>query len=202
MFTLTRILLCLAVSLSLAGACAGQNSKKSKSSSQKGKPRPAQEPEEMEVIAPLTSKPAESRRVGRAEVSYHHVPRDTVDAVVVLPEVYRGRGQTMGFVVDFVVGGKEISKPEEVHVSFDTDETQFKADRADRLVLEADGRQFSFSIPRDWQAVDIDFPSFEQIARSKSVKGRLGRLTFELTGSHLEALRDLLRAIESPARKP
>jgi hypothetical protein len=200
MFTLTRMLLCLAVSLTLACACAAQNRGRSKSGSQTAKPRPTPEPEqEMTVIAPSTSKPPEVRRVGKAEVSYYHVPGDTVNATVVLPEFYRGRGQTMDFVLLVVVDGKELSKPEAVHVSFDNHDAPFKADR---LVLEADGKQFSFSVPPTWQSVDIDFPSFEQIANSRSVKGRLGRFTFELTGSHREALRDPLRAIEAPTKNP
>ena len=95
-----------------------------------------------------------------------------------------------------------------VHLNFDNhslDDPNLPF-KADRLVLEADGRQFSFKVVSGGAGsglvpyAEIAFPSFEQIANSKSVKGRMGRLAFELTESHREALRDLLRALEPPAK--
>jgi hypothetical protein len=198
MFSPMRTFLCLAVSLTVAGAHAARDSNSPKPGSQEVKPRPAEEPEEeMVVIAPPKPKSRKTRQVGQVTVDYYGPQGETVNATVNLPKVYRRRGHTVDFTLLVVADAGEVSKPDSVHVSFNTDGAPFKADR---LVLEADGKEFSFGIPPKWQSVDIDFPSFEQIARSKSVKGRLGRLTFELTESHIEALRDLVRAFETPTQ--
>jgi hypothetical protein len=202
MSALTRIFLCLAVSLSLAGACAGQSRSKSRSRSRKAKPHAAQKRTEITVIAPDMGV-TESREVGAATVNY--LPSNITYVSVDLPEVYRGRGQTIGWSVSFNSHGREVVRPDYVNVSFDSEAGSFKANR---LLLEADGRRFSFDIksipgaPEIEPNTFIDFTSFEQIANSKSVKGSMGRLTFELTESHLAALRDLLRTIEAPAKKP
>jgi hypothetical protein len=205
MLTLMRGFLCLAVSLSLAGACAGQNPGKSKSSSRKAKPRTVREPVEVSVIVPDAAVETEVRQVGAAQVSYIGPPADSTVVSVDLPEVYRERGRAIDLNFNFELHGREVVRPDKVRVDFFPDAGSFKAAR---LLLEADGRRFSFNITRVPGAPEvlpqtvIDFPTFEQIANSKSVKGSVGRLTFELTERHLEALRDLLRTIEAPAKKP
>jgi hypothetical protein len=201
MLTLTRIFLCLAVSLSLAGACVGQSRSKSKSRSRRAKPRTARR-QEITVIAPVISEKV--RQVGAAQVSYAGPPADDTLVSVNLPEVYREHGQTINWDLGFESHGREVVRPDKVWLSFFSQGGAFKANR---LLLEADGRQFGFDItrvpgaPEALPQTDIDFPSFEQIANSKSVKGSMGQLKFELTESHLEALRDLLRTIDAPAKK-
>jgi len=200
MFTLTRIFLCLAVSLTLAGASAAQTRSKPKSGSRKAK----QKPKEMTIIGPAVEEP-EVRQVGAARLSYSAPPSDSRLVMVYLSEVYRERGQAIDLSVNFRVAGREGGRPDEVRVNVHSDGNSF---RPKRLVLEADGRQFSFNITSGGAGsglvpyADIDFPSFEQIANSKSVKGSVGRLTFELDESHREALRDMLRALEVPAKSP
>lgn len=131
--------------------------------------------------------------------------------MVALPDVYRWQGRTIDFDLLVTVYGKESSVPDVLHLDFDNhnfDDANLPF-KADRLVLEADGRQFSFDIrsggPKSPELVpraEIDIRSFGQIAVSKSVKGHMGAHTFELTERHREALRDLLRVIEAMAKKP
>ncbi|HVF68818.1 MAG TPA: hypothetical protein VM914_14200 [Pyrinomonadaceae bacterium] len=122
-----------------------------------------------------------------------------------MPEVYRERGQVIDWFLAFNSHGREVVRPDKVRVNFIFDAGSLKAKS---LLLEADGRQFSFDITSSPGAAevspyaDIDFTSFEQIANSKSVKGSMGRLTFELTERNREIMRDLLRTVGSPAKKP
>jgi hypothetical protein len=78
-----------------------------------------------------------------------------------------------------------------------------------RLVIEADGKRFDFDteLPGCYQrlctdmSARVDFATFERIANSKSVKVHADRFTFELSEVGREALRDVLRTIET-AKKP
>ncbi|MFL6282243.1 MAG: hypothetical protein ACJ74Q_03645 [Pyrinomonadaceae bacterium] len=192
------------MSLSLAGACAGQNSGKSKSGSRKAKPRPEQEPEEISVEAPV-SEPSEEKEVGEATARYFGPPADSSLAQLYLSEVYKGRGQTIDLDLYFEQHGKGLVRPDKVLVTFVSNGASFKANR---LELEADGQKLGFDIMSSTARfaplpfTEIDVESFEQLANAKSVKGRLGRLAFELDDSQREALRDLLRTVEVMPRKP
>lgn len=47
----------------------------------------------------------------------------------------------------------------------------------------------------------VGFAAFEQIANSKSVRVHAAQYTFDLNEAGREGLRDMLRAIEAPARE-
>lgn len=205
MLTLVRMLLCLAASLTAAGVCAGQNGSGSKSSSPQAESRPAQGPELTGVVAPRAV-PLTVREVGAAKVSYYNGYRA---AEVTLADLYREQGRAVSLHLLLTRDEGEAAEPEGVQVEFGPAGTPFKAKR---LTVEADGKKFDFKIETGESTAkigetfppfaDLDFSSFEQIAHGQSVKGRVGRAAFELSESQRQALRDLLRAIETPANRP
>ena len=200
MFTLTRILLCLALSLSAAGASAGQHGRRTKAGRRTARTRPARRTAGL-VVVPRVSETYAVRQVGRAKVEFNKIGDYYGASVLVsLPEFNLGPGRSVGLSFNFGTEGKVVRAPSVVETNFSG---STEGVRADRVVWEADGKQFSFRlIAGDRLFSLIDFASFEQIANSQSVKVRLGRLAFDLNEGQREAMRDLLRTVGLPAQEP
>jgi hypothetical protein len=145
--------------------------------------------------------------VGQATVSYSRDENET--SVSVGGEVYRKPPVAIWLFCSFSVSGTEVVRPEAVEVSATANgELVFK--EGSRLVIEADGKRFDFATEQpgchERLCVDmnarVDFATFERIANSKSVKVYADRFAFVLNEGARQALRDVLRTIESPAKKP
>jgi hypothetical protein len=210
--SITRICLCLTASISLAAACVGQEGSRPKKRRVKSQQRAApQRQEEIRVPSLITSapvpSPGEVRQVGQAEVRYYRDSNTTyVSAGSV---VYEKSPVSMDLSFTFSVSGKEVVRPEAVTVALSTNGVAVFKEGAG-LSVEADGKRFDFK-PQptscfERQCVDVtalvEFATFEQIANSRSVKIRAERFAFELSENGREAMRDLLRSVESPLEKP
>jgi hypothetical protein len=145
--------------------------------------------------------------VGQARVSYY--PDENQTFVSADEAVYRKPPVQIWIVYSFNVSGKGVVRPEAVEVSPTTGgELVFK--EGSRLVIEADGKRFDFATEQpechERLCVDttalVDFATFERIANSKKVKVYADPFTFELSESGRQALRDMLRTIETPTKKP
>jgi len=225
MRNLTRIFLTLTVSMLLAAVCAAQQGGRMKKPN-KGRTRPATSqpaaPSREVVVVVDPGKivvPTEVREVGNATINYYGT-KDKTDVSLALLQVYEHRQVPLQLFCGFEVAGKEVVRPESVRLQLTWDPAEFRKGmrlfrRGGSLAIEADGRQFNFEAelgrcPQRAAGVDVcdsmharvDFASFEQILNSKSVKVRAEPHVFELSETHLDALRDLLRAIKSPAGKP
>ncbi|HEV7890093.1 MAG TPA: hypothetical protein VGP08_05620 [Pyrinomonadaceae bacterium] len=152
------------------------------------------------------------RKVGQAQIRYFKEP----DATEVRDElrVYEGRGQHVNMSLVYTVKGKRVVRPEEVSVgmAFFTDKA--RAEKLRGFTLEADGKSIAIDgltvgdVGLDLTAKmyfrnmngTMPFALFEQLANSAVVKVHVGDLVFEFSKSNREALRDMLKAIEPPAK--
>ena len=192
--------------------CIGQTSRGSKRGAAKPRPRPTPEKEEFPLpTVTLPSEmssgmPDEVRKVGQATVSYFRKRDET--SVFAKGEVYREAPVLIWLSFNFDVKGKEVVRPEAVNVRASSNVAVFAEDGV--LVIEADGKRFDFKpdtagcIERKCinLGANVDFATFEQIAKSQKVTVRAARYTFDLGAGGREALGDMLRAIESPPEKP
>jgi hypothetical protein len=212
MRSLTRICLCLVALLSLAADCVGQRSSQPKKRREKSQQRTAPQRQE-QIYFPSVSTPgpvsssAEVRQVGQAEVRYHRESNETY--VSVGSVVYEKPPLWMWLSFSFRVSGKEVVRPEAVEVALSTNGMAVFEEAA-VLSVEADGRQFDFK-PQPapcfkQKCIDVTALvgtiTFEQIANSRNVKIRAGRFVFVATEKAREAMHDLLKAVETPAKRP
>lgn len=152
------------------------------------------------------------REVGQAQISYFAESdatevRDELDA-------YKGDGQFANMYFVYTVKGNRVVRPEEVSVGmvFYTDKA--RAEDLHGFTLEADGKLFkldgltvgdvSYGVSdkkyyRDMNGT-IPFALFEQLTNYTLLKVHVGGLVFDVDKSNRDALRDMLRAIESPAK--
>ncbi|HZB46740.1 MAG TPA: hypothetical protein VE360_15900 [Pyrinomonadaceae bacterium] len=212
MLLLARIFLCLSVSIFLAAVGAGQDSKRSKRKTTKAAPRPASEKGEAARFPGIITSggpalPGEVREVGQVTISYDRGENETT--VSAASVVYQQPPVLIMLSYSFSVSGKEVVRPEAVEVTADTNgELVFQ--EGSRLAVEADGKRFDFD-PRpsgchQQQCVGVsarvDFDTFERIANGKSVKIHAGRFTFDLSERGRDAMRDMVRAVDGPAKNP
>lgn len=109
---------------------------------------------------------------------------------------------------NFDVKGKEVVRPEAVYVRASSNFAVFPENG--RMVIEADGNLFKLkAVPAGCHkrkcvnlGANVDFATFEQIAKSGKVTVRAARYTFDLGAGGREAMGDMLRAIESPPENP
>ncbi|HJQ32619.1 MAG TPA: hypothetical protein VJ866_10585 [Pyrinomonadaceae bacterium] len=214
MRNLTRISLCLTLSLLLAAVCGAQQGRRTKRSNKRGTAPPR------EGVIISSSPPdvaTEVRQVGNATINYYGTKDETM-VFVELPQVYEYQQLPLELFCHFNVAGKKVVRPESVLVQLSWDTLTFRIRKGMRLFrrgdisIEADGRRFNFKAEQacdtgwvescDMTLAHMDFASFEQIVNSKRVKVRVEPHTFELSETQLDALRDMLRAIEPAATKP
>jgi hypothetical protein len=213
MRTLMRIVLALALLLLVTPTCFGQKSRGSKRGAAKPRPRPTPEKEDEFPSATIelpsdvslsAGTPDEVREVGAASINYYR--RRGKTGVYVGGEVYRKAPIWIRLSCSFEVKGKEVVRPEVVEVIAFSNFAVF--DEGVGLVIEADGKRFDFK-PRPEScfkrkcinlSAHVDFATFEQLARSRSVTVRAAPYTFNLSAAAREALGDMLRAIESPPK--
>ena len=200
MRSFTRVLLTLMLSLSVAATCAAQNNRRAKRPKRKS---PARAREVTVIANGPVSYPEEVRQVGNAHVFYHKESNQTsVD--VNFGEVYRSKQVSVDMSCSFDSKGETVSRPDKVLWFLHSEWNVFK--EGDRMLVEADGKQFEFTYGPPGVATDsqinvfLDFGSFEQIAGSQSVKVSVGQVAFTLGDNRREALRDMLRAIETPPK--
>jgi hypothetical protein len=214
MRNLTRIVVAFVLSLLVTLTCFGQKSRGTKRGPAKPRPRPTPEKEEFPsgiVIAPVTraagsGEPDEVREVGNATVSYYRKRDET--SVFIKGEVYREAPVLIWLSFDITVKGKEVVRPEVVVANASSNVAAFNEGVG--LIIEADGKRFDFK-PEPETCVErkcvnlharVDFATFEQIAKSQSIKVRAAPYWFDLNAGASEALGDMLRAIESPPKNP
>jgi hypothetical protein len=195
MRSFTRILLTLMLSLSVAATCAAQKNRRARHPKQKSPTRAR----EVTVIANGITFPEERRMVGSASVLRF---KDSAIVDADLGEVYR-RGQvSVSMDCSFDSKGEKVSRPDKVQWLLYSKWNVFK--KGDRVLVEADGKQFQFTFEMPGVATDsqinvfFDFGSFEQIAAAQSIKVKVGQVAFTLDDNQREALHDMLRAIETP----
>lgn len=210
----TRIVSAFVLLLLVTLTCFGQKSRGTKRGASKPRPRPAPEKEgefpsavikmPRELIA--SGMPDETRKVGQATVSYFRKQDET--NVYVGGEVYREAPVWIRLSYNFDVKGKEVVRPEVVVVNASSNAAVF--DEGVGMIIEADGKRLDFK-PEPETCIErkcvnlharVDFNTFEQIAKSRSVTIRAARYTFDLNAAGREALGDILRAIESPPKNP
>lgn len=212
MRSFTRICLCLVASISLAAGCVGQERSRPKKGRAKSQQRAAPQGQEETRVPSLTTSapvpsPGEVRQVGQAEVRYYRDSNTTYVSAGSAVDAKLPVGMELSFT--FSVSGREVVRPEAVEVALSSDgEAVFKEGAG--LSVEADGKRFDFK-PQptscfEQKCVDVkaavEFATFEQIANSRSVKIRAERFAFELSEKGRAAMRDLLRAVEAPAKRP
>jgi hypothetical protein len=200
MRSFTRILLTLMLSLSVAATCAAQKNRRAKHPKQKS-PTRAREVTVITNGSPIF--PESKRMVGSASVLYYKESNDTV-VHADLGEVYRSEQVLVNMTCSFDSKGEKVSRPDKVQWLLYSKWNVFK--EGDRMLVEADGKQFHLTLEPLGVATDSqinvfpDFGSFEQIAGAQSVKVRVGQVAFTLNDNQREALRDMLRAIETPPK--
>ncbi|HEX6185463.1 MAG TPA: hypothetical protein VFZ44_16370 [Pyrinomonadaceae bacterium] len=146
--------------------------------------------------------PSETRKVGQAAVTY--TPNLNHTSVgVMMEEVYRRGEVTTNLEFSFGFEGREPARPKQVSWAFLADWNLFRSGAP--LVVEVDGRRFSFRPERDMSMPgqhvgQMDFATFERVANSKRARLSVGRVAFILSESQREALRDMLKALETPAK--
>jgi hypothetical protein len=214
MRNIKRIVVAFVLSLLVTLTCFGQKSRGSKRGAAKARPRPTPEKEDEFPSATITlpremiasSMPDETRKVGHATVSYFRKRDET--SVFAKGEVYREAPVLIWLSFNFDVKGKEVVRPEVVVANASSNVAVF--DEGVGLIIEADGKRFDFK-PEPETCIgrkcvnlhaSVDFATFEQIAKSQSIKVRAARYWFELNAGAREALGDMLRAIESPPNNP
>ena len=202
MINLVRTCLYIVASLTLAATCAAQGRRT----------RPAnreQAPTRVErsiVIGPETrvvENRSETSKLGQATVSYDPDLKSTSISVM-LQEVYRRGEVTANLEFSFGFKGREPVKEGEVHWAFISDWDIFRSGAP--LTVTADGRRHSFKVERDFSLAGqhvgrMDFASFRRLANSKQARLSVGRVSFVLTESQREALRDMLKVFETTAKK-
>jgi hypothetical protein len=213
MRNLKLIVLAFVLLLLVTLTCFGQKSRGSKRGAAKPRPRPTPEKEDEFPIAILelpsgvsAGMPDEVREVGAATISYYR-SRDKT-SVYAGGEVYRKAPIWIRLSYHFEVKGKEVVRPEVLEVTALSNAAVL--DEGVGLVIEADGKRFDFKpeleacIERKCENVSayVDFATFEQLAKSRSVTVRAAPYTFNLSTAAREAMGDMLRAIGSPPRKP
>lgn len=214
MRNLKRIVLAFVLSLLVTLTCVGQKSRGSKRGAAKPRPRPTPVKEDEFPSATLIQPsgvvagrtPDEVREVGAATINYS---RDRDETTVVSEgEVYREAPVWITLFSEFNAKGKKVVRPEVVEVTASSNAAVF--DEGVGLIIEADGKRFDFK-PEPETCIErkcvnlralVNIATFEQITRSRSVTVRAARYTFNLNTAALEALGDMLRAIESPPKNP
>jgi hypothetical protein len=208
---LARTSLGILMLLTLAAAAPGQTT-------QEQNPHPGKSAQksvtiETEKGTVIIDAPATSyREVGQAQVSYF----EESDATEVRDEltVYKGRGQSANMSLVYTVKGGRVVRPEVVSVgmAFFTDKAG--AEKLRGFTLEADGKLIALDgltvgdVSQDlntkkyFRDMDgtIPFASFERLANCAVLKVHVGEVVFEFGKSNRAALRDMLRAIEPPAK--
>lgn len=200
MRSFTRVLLTLILSLSVVATCAAQNNRRAKHPKRKSPTRAG----EIAIIAngPVDY-PEEVRKVGSASVLYYKRSNNTL-VDVDLGEVYRSKQVSVIMTCSFDSKGETVSRPDKVQCLLYSKWNVFK--ESGRVLVEADGKRFEFTYGPLGAATDsqinvfLDFGSFEQIAGAQTVKLSTGQVAFTLDDNQREALRDMLRAIETPPK--
>jgi len=161
---------------------------------------------------PRPAKPI--RVVGKAEVFYFRNSNTTkVDVGFTLLGSGRNSPQedTFGVRADFVVSGSKVTRPESINFTLysythGTDyryrnENQVTIFLNDKARMSGTARPWFMNIdPRggvtEYYVFSIPYDELLEMTKGNKVGLRLGNTKFDLTGDHIEALRDLSRAIE------
>lgn len=198
MRSFTRVLITLTLSVSVAATCTAQKKRQARHPKQESPARARK----MTIITtgPVIS-PVEERMVGSA--SLIRLDDSTVIVAAELGKVYRRGRVSVGIDCSFSFEGKKVSRPDKVRWFLYSEREVFK--EGDRMLVTADGKQFQFTSEPLGGATDgldgfFDFESFEQIVAAQSIKVRVGEIAFTLDNNHREALRDMLKAIETPPK--
>ncbi len=199
---LTRTCLYVVVSLALAATCLAQG-KRTRS------PKREQLPKRLPSVAVLVPEgsvegsPAEFSKLGQATIEFDPYWNLTVVRVK-LQEVYRRGEATADLGFDFDFKGREPARPGEVNWWFESEWDIFRGNAP--LAVEADGKRFSLRLDREASSAGLrmgsmDFATLELLANGKQARLGMGRVTFVLTESQREALRDMLKIFETPGKQ-
>jgi hypothetical protein len=202
MLNLARILLCFILAFAVTATCFAQQHKRPKTTNRKTATTPVREEVSIEGTPVVIVKPDEVRQAGQASVSYRR-DVDQTSIGVTLPNVYRKGQVTVSLDISFGFKGREAGKPDNVYLSLLSDWTIFKGQHS--LVVIADDKHYKFvtepSAQDNVSSISMDFASYQQIVNSKSTRVSIGQVSFELTDAQRQALRDTLKAAESPFPK-
>lgn len=171
----------------------------------KREPAPKRQPG-VSVIVPegrVEGSPPEFSKIGQATVEFNSRLNLTT-VTVMLQGVYRRREATANLEFDVMFKGREPARPDEVHWMFWSDWDIFRGDAP--LVVEADGKRFSFKPEREasdggLRMGSMDLATFELLANSKQARLGISRVAFVLTEGQRAALRDMLKIFETQAKR-
>ena len=190
---------CLFVALMVAGApaCAGQQAGRAGSKSSGGQ-KPAPTPRVAVVLDATTE-----RAVGEARVGYNKVIKETW-ANTLLPLI--NELDSLDVNVGFGNPGAELKRPDKVGFEFTNyDRAKFFRNYRVTFVTEQ-GSYELFNVRseifkddvgrRQYIRGQLDFETFEKIARSAGGEVKVNKLVFGLQPLHMKAFQDLLRTLE------
>jgi hypothetical protein len=160
--------------------------------------------------APMVAVSEVIKHVGEAGALYDRRENITT-ARVYIPKVYEKQNVLYDMGALFRVPGKGSFKPDVVYIHFNSSlwskEEKLKEpklnikvdnekwlDLGDVRLLQPTAYGWGTSIAK------VDFQTFTRLASAKKVQAQLGKARFDLSPSHFEALRDLIKIIEPNTR--